>query len=70
MTEEQIKHMAQRFLGWKLPDDFGPDNGVSFEPFGNKGTAHEYRREPVGTNLLTYGQAIEMVRHMVAGKDG
>lgn len=22
MTDDQIKHMVDRFLGWKLPDDF------------------------------------------------
>ena len=25
MNDEQIKHMVNRFLGWKLPDDFHPD---------------------------------------------
>ena len=33
--EEQIKQMVTRFLGWKLPDDFHPDDGISFEPFFN-----------------------------------
>ena len=70
MTENQIKHMVQRFLGWQLPENFAPDGGVSFERFGNKGTPHEYKREPSGTNLLDAVQAEAMVRHMVAGIEG
>lgn len=66
MTDAQIKQMVERFLTWKLPADFAPDGGVNFEPIGNKGTQHEYRREPVGTNLLNYQQAEAMVRHMLA----
>jgi hypothetical protein len=74
MTEEQIKHMANRFLGWRLPDTFNPDGGIKFDPIGNKGSPHEYRHVPVGTNLFSYTEAVEMVRHMVAdlptGNDG
>lgn len=69
MTEDQIRHMASRFLNWKLPDDFSPDGGVEFDPIGNKGTAYEYKCEPVGTNVLNYNQAVAMVRHMVEGLD-
>ncbi len=36
MTEDQIKHMVNRFLGWKLPEHFKPDAGISFEPEFNK----------------------------------
>lgn len=25
MTDDQIKHMVNRFLGWKLPENFNPD---------------------------------------------
>lgn len=67
MTEEQIKHMALRFLAWPLPEDFMPDGGVSFSHISNAGTDYEYRHSPVGTNLLNYRQAIEMVRHMIEG---
>lgn len=70
MTDEQIKHMAERFLGWKLPENFNPDAGISFEPEFNV----EYmaaqgkppmRHEPTGTNLFDYTQAVEMVKHMI-----
>lgn len=54
--------MVDRFLGWKLPQDFGPDCGISFTPFHPNGTA---RFEPVGTNLLTADQALEMFKHCV-----
>jgi hypothetical protein len=66
-TDEQVKHMVDRFLQWKLPADFRPDNGVEFDPIGSKGTLYEYTREPVGTNLLTATQAEAMVRHMLEG---
>lgn len=65
MTEEQIKHMVQRFLGWKLPEHFRPDGGISFKPTFNEHTAHPMRREPSGTNLFDAQQAETMVRYMV-----
>lgn len=67
MTEDQIKHMVNRFLNWKLPENFNPDGGVSFERFGNKGTPHQYRRESSGTNLFDATQADAMVRYMIEG---
>jgi len=67
VTEDDIEHMTQRFLGWKLPKNFNPDNGISFDPIGSKGTPAEYVREPSGTNLFDYVQAKEMIRHMVDG---
>jgi hypothetical protein len=60
LTDEQIKHMADRFLGWKLPADFNPDGGVSIkQPFGAPW--------PIGTNLFTARQAVEMVRYLAEG---
>lgn len=67
MTEDQIKHMTQRFLGWRLPEAFNPDNGITFEPIGNVGTPHAYHRDVSGTNLFDYTQAEAMVRYMVEG---
>lgn len=67
MREDQIKHMVDRFLSWKLPSGFQPDGGVTFTPAGNAGTPHEYRNQPSGTNLLDADQAAAMVRHMVDG---
>lgn len=64
-TDDQIKYMTNRFLTWKLPDDFAPDGGIDFEAVGNKNTEHEFNREPLGTNLLDYTQAMQMVRYLV-----
>lgn len=67
MTDEQIKHMIDRFLGWRLPENFNPDGGVSFQKIGNEGTPHAYAREPSGTNLFDATQAQAMIRYLVDG---
>lgn len=69
MTPEQIKHMANRFLMWKLPKPFRPDNFISFDPPKpiNAGTPYENDLWPTGTNLFDATQAEAMVRHMVEG---
>ena len=67
MTDLEIKHMAERFLNWKLPENFNPDGGISFERIAYKGNQYESVREPVGTNLFDYTQAVAMVRHMLDG---
>jgi hypothetical protein len=72
MTDDQIKHMAERFLNWPLPEAFNPDAGISFEPFFNveynaKHGNPPQRHNPTGTNLLDYTQAVAMVRHMIDG---
>lgn len=67
MTDEQIKYMVDRFLMWRLPENFRPDAGITFNPVGNPGTIHEYQMNPTGTNLFDIDQATEMVRHMLDG---
>jgi len=67
MGADQIKHMAERFLSWKLPENFNPDDGISFNPVVNLGTEYQRRREPTGTNLFDYTQAVAMVQHMLEG---
>jgi hypothetical protein len=67
LTSGHVKHMVDRFLGWKLPANFNPDNGIIFDPIANKGHQFESRREPVGTNLFDAGQAEAMVRYMIEG---
>jgi hypothetical protein len=54
--------MVDAFLGWKLPIDFSPDAGISFDC--------EYEKKwgmPTGTNLLHAGQAQQMVEHILCG---
>jgi hypothetical protein len=67
MTEDQIKHMVDRFLSWKLPENFNPDGGVSFKKTFNEHTPRPAKHEPSGTNLLDATQATAMVRHMLEG---
>lgn len=62
MNEEQIKHMVNKFLSWKLPEDFQPDAGINYDP-----SKHHPNHPPVGTNLFTATQAEAMVRHMLEG---
>ena len=66
--------VAQRFLGWKLPEDFNPDAGIKFTPVVNKGTKYEHRFEPTGTNLFSYTQAkamfAELLQDLSAAQQG
>ena len=70
MTAEQIEYMVQRFLGWRLPENFNPDAGISFKPYFNEHTDHPMKHEPVGTNLFDYTQAEQMVRFIIDGLPG
>lgn len=56
------KAMAYRFMGWRLPDDFRPDCGISFDPESLK---HWPGIWPVGTNLFTADQAEQMFRYVL-----
>lgn len=69
LTDAQIKHMVDRFLGWRLPrDTFNPDCGISFDkkPF-NVNVGRPMLYEPSGTNLFDAEQATAMVRYMLDG---
>lgn len=62
--QDIINAMVNKFLGWKLPDDFSPDCSISFREkliFGN----HIFK--PTGTNLFTATQAKAMFE-FVAGE--
>lgn len=61
MDEELVKHMVDRFLGWKLPEDFNPDAGISFK----KPEQPELHWWPSGTNLFDANQAKAMVEYML-----
>ncbi len=66
MSEEQIKHMVDRFLGWRLPAYFSPDGGISYQRPNYAHAPAEHDR-PTGTNLFDAQQATEMVRYMLQG---
>lgn len=67
MNEAQVKHMVNRFLAWRLPDNFAPDAGISFKRTYNEHTPWPGKHEPIGTNLLDAAQAAAMVRHLIEG---
>jgi hypothetical protein len=57
--------MIARFLSWKLPKDFSPDGGISFQREYRGVDGKTYPHEPVGTNLLDYTQAKAMLEHVL-----
>ena len=68
LTEKQIKHMVDRFLGWRLPEDFNPDCGTQFDAdAAKKLNPRNARYEPTGTNVFDAQQATAMVRYMIDG---
>lgn len=63
-NNQAISLMVNRFLMWKLPKHFSPDNGIAFEPTENQ----DYDKPgcwPIGTNLLTADQAREMIEYVL-----
>jgi hypothetical protein len=56
--------MVDRFLTWRLPKGFNPDNGISY---ARPNYAPSIDATPSGTNLFDVDQATEMVRYMVEG---
>jgi hypothetical protein len=67
MNEGQIKHMVNRFLGWRLPENFNPDAGISVKKTFNDHLLTPTKHNPSGTNLLDATQATEMVLYMTEG---
>lgn len=67
LSDEQVKHMVDRFLAWRLPENFSPDGGISFKPTFNDHLPTPTKHEPSGTNLFDYDQAEAMVRYMTQG---
>lgn len=53
-----LDQMVDRFLGWKLPDDFNPDCGISF-----KRTYNDHL-QPLGTNLFNAIQTKAMLEYV------
>jgi hypothetical protein len=60
-----VSAMVNRFLGWKLPQDFHPDCGISFD--GRKDDEwNKNKTWPVGANLFTAEQAKAMFEYVLA----
>ena len=57
-----VNKMVDRFLGWRLPEDFSPDCHISFDRESLKQWPGVW---PIGTNLLTAAQAEQMIRHIL-----
>ena len=64
MDKTPVDVMVDRFLGWKLPKDFSPDCGITFDA---KKLEPWPGMWPVGTNILTAIQAREMFEHLLEG---
>ena len=68
MDDAQIKYMADRFLGWRLPEAFNPDCGISFKrTHSEQSQWGPQKYQPTGTNLFDAQQATEMVRYLADG---
>ncbi len=61
MNDAIIKAAVNRFLIWKLPENFNPDAGISFSPSTCGMSYTNYW--PIGTNLFTADQAEAMFRY-------
>lgn len=70
ISQAAIDEMVNRFLCWKLPADFAPDAGISFQAEYNaeymaKQGKPPCRHEPTGTNLFHAVQARQMIEHLL-----
>lgn len=63
MKSPNIDEIVSRFLSWKLPTDFSPDGGISFETRYLPSSPHWV----IGTNLFTADQAKAMFEHVLKG---
>jgi hypothetical protein len=66
-AQTSIDEMVDRFLSWRLPNRFSPDNYISFD----RERAERMRDDtnglswPMGTNLLTADEAKQMLKHVI-----
>lgn len=61
-----VAEMVNRFLGWKLPQDFYPDAGIAFDANLHDRWGGYPKSWPVGTNLLNANQAKAMIEYLLA----
>lgn len=64
VSEEQLDAMVNRFLAWRLPKPWNPDNGISYARpnYAHEPADHDW---PTGTNLFDAHQARQMVLHIL-----
>ena len=69
VTEQQVVRMVNRFLAWRLPEPWCPDNGISYTRpnYAHAASEHDW---PTGTNLFDASQAREMILHMLGVTEG
>lgn len=60
-SDERMRAMVSRFLGWPLPQTFSPDCYISFDR--ERANAVSW---PIGTNLFTATEAQQMLEHVLA----
>jgi len=67
MKQYNIDEIVERFLSWKLPEDFNPDAGISFTPPEELYPLIENPDHlwPTGTNLLDADQARAMIEYLL-----
>lgn len=65
MSNPDIAAMVNRFLGWKLPDTFNPDCGISFDGRIADGW-NKNKQWPIGTNLFTADEAKAMFEYVLS----
>jgi hypothetical protein len=61
--------LANAFLGWKLPKDFSPDCGISFQKAPERPDLNQWEYEPTGTNLFTSAQARAMFEYCLSAPE-
>ena len=66
MDRPLIDQAVDRFLAWKLPSDFSPDCGISFNRTYLNHLQQLTEYAPIGTNLLNAIQAKAMLEHVAA----
>lgn len=59
-----LKIAVDRFLRWKMPENFMPDRYIAFNVAEARNDPHGW---PTGTNLFTATEAREMFEHCLAG---
>lgn len=64
-ASEVTDSMVQRFLSWRLPKPWHPDNGISYQRpnYAHAPAEHDW---PTGTNLFDANQARAMLEHVLA----